>query len=600
MQRVKVLPVYPKFPETFWGYRISLGMIRKKAVMPPTGLATVLSMLPQDRFTPLKIIDLNVEPLKDEDIRNSDIVFTSTMVVQEDSHNEVIDRAHFYGKKVVAGGPFPTSYYGRNKGADHIIGGEAEITLPPFLEDLLNGTAKRVYTERDVIREGRNVSRLTRTGKPDITATPLPRWDLVDLDRYFSISLQYSRGCPFDCEFCDITKLYGREPRTKSPQQMISEFEAVYKLGHSGEIFIVDDNFIGNRRNLKEFLPALARWQQDRGFPFVIATETSIDLAEDGNRMILDGMVKAGFNQTFIGIESVDMDVLTKMNKKKNTQTPLMEAVRKIQRAGLEVTGGFIIGSDGEKPDVFESLFNFIQEAGIVIAMPGLLTVPKGTKLYKRLEAEGRLTGEPNGSNTHRFAFDFKTELDEEFLIKGYKELIKKLYAPRNYYDRTRTLQYNIGEHRKRRRYNLEGFRILGRSLRKQFLARGGWEYFKYLVETAVKKPGYFPEAVTKAVKLAHFQDLTKATIEADDYIPETEKLYEQFIEKAGDLSRRHKHNRAKIYRSISKTGRKIVSKAERKYGRLHQGTRDGAEKALDRLKENIRREVEKYLPRTV
>jgi len=232
MKKIRILPVYPEFPKnTFWSFSYAFPYIGKKAVMPPLGLATVAAMIPEDKFHVQKIIDLNITPLIEEDIKNTDLIFTSSMIVQESSHNEVIDRAHFYGKKVVAGGPFPTSYPERNSLADYIIAGEAEITLPPFLEDFLNKIPKKIYIEKEIIESDRNIAELTKTKKPNLAKTPLPRLDLLgDLNEYHSMAIQYSRGCPHTCEFCDIIKLYGREPRTKSPEQMIQEFETLKKI----------------------------------------------------------------------------------------------------------------------------------------------------------------------------------------------------------------------------------------------------------------------------------------------------------------------------------------------------------------------------------
>lgn len=578
---------------TFWGYKKAVEYLGRKAAMPPTGLATVLAMLPKKNFEPQRIIDLNVEPLKDEQIKNADIIFTSTMIVQEDSHNEVIDRAHFHGKRVVAGGPFPTSYPERNAGADYIVAGEAEMTLNPFLEDLLKSAPGKTYTE-DNVKE-RTSTLLTKTGKVNITKTPLPRWDLVSLIKYFSAAIQYSRGCPFDCDFCDITKLFGRESRTKTPQQMILELDYLYSKGHVGPVFIVDDNFIGNRKNVKELLPHLANWQKRKNYPFSFFTEASMNLAWDSNNDILKGMVEAGFDQVFLGIESIDNDVLKAMSKSQNTKMSQLEAVRRIQQAGLEVTGGFIIGSDGEKPDACNNLFNFIQEAGIVVAMPGLLTALKGTDLYQRLEKEERIKEESKGNNTHHLNFNFKTQQDEASLIKNYKELIEKLFSAGNYYARCRTLQENIGRKNRLNRATLEGGIAFGKSLNRQLLARGGIEYAKYLIKTAIKNPGYFPEAVAQAVKFDHFNTITRATLEADSYIPHAESLYHQFVHKAEEIYAKHSHDVDKSKKLIVKTAQKIVKKAERKYDKIHEEFKSHAESALNNLKQRIHETVEIY-----
>ncbi len=595
MDTIKVLPVYPKFPETFWSYGTSLRHVGKKAVMPPTGLLTVMAMLPE-RFEAQRLVDLNVEPLTDEHLENTDFLFTSAMIVQENSHKEIVERAHSLGKKVVAGGPFPTMHPEKT-GADYVVAGEAEATLWPFLEDLLKGAEKGVWTEKNVSERTKGLVELTKGGKVLITNTPLPRWDLLNLNNYFSAAIQYSRGCPFNCDFCDITKLFGREPRTKTPEQMLSELDALYNLGHKGSVFIVDDNFIGNRKNVKQLLLHIAEWQKERRYPFSLFTEASMNLAWDNNRDILEGMQKAGFSSVFLGIESVDNEVLENMQKRQNTQMPQLEAARRIQKYGLEVSGGFIVGTDGEKRGSLDKLYNFIQEAGIVFPMAGLLTALKGTDLYNRLKREGRLRGDSTGNNTHQLGFNFetKTELSEEELLKGYKGLLGKLFNARNYYDRCRTLQKNQGPHHRTKRSSLEGLIILGRSIKGQLFAEGGWEYAKYLVGTALTNPGYFPEAVAQAIKFDHFRNITRATLEADNYIPHIQSLYAQFSEKAGRIIASRKEDYHEKLKLISKIADNILYKAEERYQRLHEDFRRRAEEALGRLHGMVNAEVERY-----
>lgn len=599
MDRIKILPVYPEFPETFWGFKTALRYIGKRASMPPTGLLTVAGMLPDDQFEVQKVADLNVSPLRDEQLENTDIIFTSSMVIQENSHNEVIERAHEHGKKVVAGGPFPTSYPERNAGADYIVAGEAELTLAPFLEDLVKGNAQRMYTERSVA--GRTRVELSVGGKPTLSSTPIPRWDLVDLKNYASASIQYSRGCPFNCEFCDITKLFGKEPRTKTPEQMVKEFNAIFDRGYRGSVMIVDDNFIGNRADVRALLPRITGWQKANGFPFQLFTEASMNLGWDSNEDIREAMVEAGFNSVFLGIETDDENSLAKMGKVQNMKMPALEAVRNIQRAGLEVTGGFIIGCDGEKPGTAKRLYNFIQEAGILISMVGLLVPIKGTRLYERLEKEGRLREDSQGNNTHHLAFSFIPEQDERTLIKDYTQLLVDLFLrPKNYYARARVLQENLGQNPQSGRTNLEGVLAFARSLKNQIFARGGLEYVKYLAETAVKNPRYFPEAVAQAIKLDHFGNITKEMLRADAYIPHTERLYKQFLEKAQKMSERYEKNVREAGRAVSEVAHRIIKRAEKKYYKLHRDFREGAEKALENLRERIQAEILRYNPSQV
>ncbi len=593
MGKIKVLSVYPEFPLTFWSFKSSVEYMGRKAVMPPTGLATVLAMLPEERFEIGRVVDMNVKPLTDRDIKNSDLVFTSTMIVQEGSHNEVVDRAHHFDKKVVAGGPFVTTYPERTK-ADYIVSGEAEVTLEPFLEDLLKGTNQRIWTESGV--KGKGAVQLTKGGKVEITNTPLPRWDLVNLRDYLSAAIQYSRGCPFDCDFCDITKLFGRESRTKTPEQMIAELDALYNSGHRGSVFIVDDNFIGNREKVRQLLPHLKNWQERKQFPFSFYTEASMNLAWDGNRDILRGMNESGFDFVFLGIESIDNEVLKIMHKGQNTKMSQLEAVRRIQKAGLEVSGGFIIGSDGEKPDVFDGLFKFIQEAGIPAAMPGLLTAVRGTDLYKRLEREERIIRESEGNNTHHLTFNFKPQLDQEFLINGYKKLIEQLFDPRNYYQRCEVLRDNLGERPTSRKVSLEGIIAFGRLVMRQLFARDGMEDIKYLARTLLREPAYFSEAVAHAIKFDHFNAITRATLEADEYVSYAERLYGKFVQRAAEIYGTNKNNLSKVKEKISVFARKTLESAENRLSKLHEDFRSGAENAYAYLRERIDKDLDHYI----
>jgi radical SAM superfamily enzyme YgiQ (UPF0313 family) len=601
MPRIKVLPIYPKFPTTFWGYQYTLPFAGKDSAMPPTGLATVAAMLPINNFNVQKIADENVESVSDEQIKNSDILFLSSMLLQQNSHEKIVSRAHSLGKKVVTGGPFATSYSDKTQ-ADYIVSGEAEKTIPIFLEDLLSGNPQKIYTEESV--NNRSSTILTNTGKVDITQTPLPRWDLLDLNRYASAAIQFSRGCPFDCEFCDITKLYGRESRTKTPEQMVTEFDALYNSGHNGSVFVVDDNFIGNKRKVRELLPKIEEWQRKNGFPYSLFTEASMDLALPKNKDILEGMSSAGFNQVFLGIESVEPEVLKKMVKPQNTKMNPLDAVRTIQNSGLEVAGGFIIGSDGESTNATKNLYQFIQEAGIPIAMPGLLTAIKGTNLYQRLETEGRLREDSTGNNTHNLSLNFIPERDEETIVKDYKELIEKLFSPKNYFERCRVLQKNIGSNNSGSRLNINGLKTLGRSLvnlafgKDNIFTREGFEHVKYLTETVIKNPTYFGEAVAQGVKQHHFSKITQATLEADAYIPHLDIEEENFREKAGRIYMNTRKDIGIRLEKISESAHKVLENAENKYHKLHEDFRGNAENALLNLKDRINGIVTSYKER--
>jgi radical SAM superfamily enzyme YgiQ (UPF0313 family) len=414
---MNILLVYPEYPDTFWSFKHALKFVSKKASFPPLGLLTVASMLPADWNK--KLIDMNAYKLNDKDIMWADYVFLSAMSIQSQSVEEVIQRCKLLNTKIVAGGPLFTSSPEYYNNIDHLVLNEAEITLPQFLADLNKSNAKRKYT----------------TDKwAEVTSTPLPLWDLIPINKYSSMNLQYSRGCPYDCEFCDITVLYGRRPRTKTKEQVIAELEQLYFTGWKGPVFFVDDNFIGNKKKLKkEILPSITEWMEKRNYPFYLNTEASINLADDEELMQL--MIMAGFEAVFIGIESPNEDSLLECNKTQNRNRDLITSIKKIQKSGLEVQGGFIVGFDNDPLSIFERLIEFIQESGIVTAMVGLLNAPKGTKLHKRMQNEKRLLNDFTGNNTD-FSINFIPKMDFETLIDGYKKILNTIYAPKYYYKR--------------------------------------------------------------------------------------------------------------------------------------------------------------------
>lgn len=417
---MKILLVYPQYPDTFWSFKHALKFVSKKAAFPPLGLLTVAAMLPKEWEK--KLVDMNVSRLNDKDISWADYVFISAMAVQKDSVKEVISRCNSLGTRIVAGGPLFTAGYEEFNGIDHFVLGEAEITLNPFLEDLRKGCARPIYRSDE---------------RPDICKTPIPLWNLINMKQYSSMSLQYSRGCPFDCEFCDIVILNGHKPRTKSKDQVISELDALYEQGWRGGVFVVDDNFIGNKNKLKaETLPAFIEWRKRQRYPFVFCTEASINLADDEELMRL--MVAAGFDVVFIGIETPNKESLLECTKSQNQNRDLVASVKKLQEFGLEVQGGFIIGFDSDPESIFQTQIDFIQKSGVVTAMVGLLNAPTGTKLYKRLKGEGRLLNSFNGNNTD-YSLNFVPKMDSEKLISGYRKVMDTIYSPKRYYERIRT-----------------------------------------------------------------------------------------------------------------------------------------------------------------
>lgn len=490
---MNILMVYPMYPDTFWSFKHALKFVSKKASFPPLGLLTVAAMLPKDWNK--KLIDMNANNLIDDDILWADIVFISAMSIQGDSANEVIQRCKKLNAKIAAGGPLFTSSSELYQSIDYLVLNEAEITLPQFLKDISDGKPKHKYTSEDWA---------------DITTTPLPLWNLVPMDNYTSMNLQYSRGCPFDCDFCDITVLYGRKPRTKTKDQVIAELDALYFANWRGPVFFVDDNFIGNKVKLKkEILPAIAEWMDKRKNPFYLNTEVSINLADDDTLMEL--MVKAGFEAVFIGIESTNEDSLVECNKVQNRNRDLISSVRKIQQFGMEVQGGFIVGFDNDHPKIFEDVTNFIQQSGIVTAMVGLLNAPKGTKLEKKLLDEGRMLNDFTGNNTD-FTINFIPRMDSEKLLEGYKSILKTIYSPKYFYERVMLFIKDF-EPKKKKVFHLNPNYILAlfRSMFK--LGIVGEEriyYWKLFIWTLFRKPQLFSLAILFSIYGFHFKKISE------------------------------------------------------------------------------------------
>jgi radical SAM superfamily enzyme YgiQ (UPF0313 family) len=487
---MRALLVNPAIPDTFWSFKHVLKFIRKRAAHVPLGLLTVAAMLPKE--WEIRLIDMNVEPLPDAAIRWADMVFLGAMVVQKQSAREVIERAKAMGKKTVTGGPYFTSAAQDFPAVDHLVLNEAEITLPLFLKDLARGNPQRVYSS---------------SAKPDITGTPLPRWDLINLDHYASMSVQYSRGCPYDCEFCDVVNLNGRRPRVKSNDQMISEFQILYDMGWRGRLFIVDDNFIGNRAKVKSLLRDLIPWHEARGLPFVLYTEASVNLAQDAELMKL--MTAAGFDSVFLGLETPEEKCLVECGKHQNRTMDLLEAVKTIQRNGMEVMGGFIIGFDNDPPNIFDRQIKFIQSCGVVKAMIGLLQAIPGTRLYKRLQQEGRLIEESTGDNCDG-SLNFVPKMDMQTVREGYQAVLNSLYSPKQYYDRVCEFLKDYRPVRRRRLDRAEVMAFLRSILYLGILDKGKNKlyYWKLVITAFLFHRNSFGEAVSSAIFGYHFRKL--------------------------------------------------------------------------------------------
>jgi radical SAM superfamily enzyme YgiQ (UPF0313 family) len=494
---LKILLVYPGYPDTFWSFRHALRFISKKACFPPLGLLTVAAMLPSQWEK--KVVDINVSVLKDEDIKTSDYVFLSAMAVQKKSAEEVIARCKRLGTKVVAGGPLFTIEDKLSDDVSHYVLGEAEVSLPKFLEDLEKGCAKHVYQCQD---------------RPQLDNTPIPMWSLIDMKHYATMNIQYSRGCPFDCEFCDIIYLNGHIPRTKSKEQVTKELDALYEHSWRGSVFIVDDNFIGNKKKLKsEILPAIADWSKTRGYPFYFYTEASINLADDED--LMQDMAAAGFNRVFVGIETPNEDSLNECNKLQNRGRDLAASVKTIQNHGLEVQGGFIVGFDSDPASIFKSQISFIEKTGIVTAMVGLLNAPKGTRLYQRLKKENRLVTDFTGDNTD-CSLNFVPKMKRETLISGYKQILGTIYAPKHYYQRIATFLKEYKPPKIRlmsafRPYHiLAAFRVIWTL---GILDKGRRHFWHLVIPTLFRHPRLLPLSVNLAVFGLHFRKVAEKVV---------------------------------------------------------------------------------------
>ena len=484
---MNVLMIYPEFPDTFWSYKHALRFLRKRAALPPLGLLTIGAMLPPD--WPKRLLDLNVRKLTEKDLAWADCAFISAMDVQGDAARRVIARCKKAALKVVAGGPLFTIDHQQFEEVDHFVLNEAEITLPQFLSDLETGHARRVYTTHELT---------------DIRKTPIPLWALAERKHYASMSIQYSRGCPYDCDFCSVTVLFGRRPRVKTADQVIAELDSLYDKGWRGSVFFVDDNFIGNKKHLKhELLPALIEWQRARS-GIVFYTEASINLADDDELMRM--MAEAGFDMVFIGIETPYEDSLNECRKKHNMGRDMVEDVKRIQRAGLQVQGGFIVGFDNDPPSIFSRQIEFIQKSGIVTAMVGLLQAPMGTRLYNRLKQEGRLLGKTSGDNVDGTTNIIPT-MNLDTLREGYSRILAHIYSPKHYYRRLKTFLREYKAPKIKTRLSLAHIMAFMRSvLHLGIIGKERVHYWKLLVWTCYRRPELLSLAVTLAIYGRHFR----------------------------------------------------------------------------------------------
>lgn len=493
---MKILIVSPVFPDSFWSFKYVLKFIRKKAVFPPLGLLTMAAMLPKKWEK--RLVDMNTDRLSNKDIIWADYVFIGAMYVQIKSVEEVIERCRNYKTKIVAGGPiFTMTYESYLDKIDHFVLNEAEITLPKFLNDLENDCAKQIYTS---------------SGFADIKESPKPLWDLINLKKYAHMSIQYTRGCPFECDFCNVTTLFGRKVRCKTSTQIITELNSIYENGYRGPIFFVDDNFIGIITSLKrDLLPALINWKENHpGISFY--TEVSINIADDKELMKM--MRLAGFNQVFIGIETPNNEGLAESNKAQNHNRDLIRDIKRIQRHGLLVQGGFIVGFDADTEDIFQSQIDFIQKSGITTAMVGLLQAFPKTGLYKKMQKKSRLLSATTGDNFDGTTNIVPATMHIDTLINGYKHILAQIYSPKNYYKRIKVFLREYQNQGVKEPVNVNSTLAFWSSiLYLGLLGKERFQYWNLLIWTSLRYPGYLPLAVNLSIFGHHFRKTAKSYV---------------------------------------------------------------------------------------
>ena len=492
---MNILMIYPAFPDTFWSFKHAVRFINKSASTPPLGLLTIAAMLPKEWNK--RVIDFNVHPLEDKDLNWANLVMISAMDAQRSSAEQLIRRCKAAGLPIVAGGPLFTEEYDKFPEVDYFVLNEGEITLPLFLQDWEKGAPQHVYSTSEYA---------------DITQTPIPQWNLINMGDYDSMAVQFSRGCPFNCDFCNVTALLGHRPRIKTAQQLIAELDSLYDVGWRRNIFMVDDNFIGNKRILKEqILPALIEWRKGKiGCLFI--TEVSINLADDEQLMEL--MAQAGFMSLFIGVETPAEESLIECKKSQNQNRDLIGSIKRLQHHGFQVMGGFIVGFDSDTPTIFDRQVQFIQESGIVTAMVGLLQAPFGTELYRRMLAEGRISTTFTGNNTDG-STNIIPKMDPDVLFNGYRHLLEQIYSPSMFYQRIRTL---ISEYRPRSAaVHLDWHDVLGfvKSIWKLgILGVERWEYWSLIFWTLMRHPDQFPVAITLSICGYHFRKISNIYVQ--------------------------------------------------------------------------------------
>jgi radical SAM superfamily enzyme YgiQ (UPF0313 family) len=485
---MRVLLLYPEFPQSFWSFEKTLALVGRKALLPPLGLITVAGLLPQE--WEYKLVDRNVRQVTAAEWQWAELVLVSGMIVQKDDMLKIIKEAHLHGKRVAIGGPYATSMPEEVVSADYLILDEGEITIPMFVEAIKRGeTSGKFRTEE----------------KAAVTETPIPRYDLLDFEAYDNMSVQFSRGCPFQCEFCDIIVLYGRKPRTKEPKQLLKELDCLYDLGWRGGVFMVDDNFIGNKRNVKLLLQELKEWMREKDYPFSFDTEASVDLAKDEE--LMDLMAECSFKKVFLGIETPDEASLALTQKFQNTRDPLSESVDKIARSGLQVMAGFIIGFDNEKSGAGDRIVQFVEQTAIPMAMFSMLQALPNTALWHRLKKEGRLLD--RGANINQTTLmNFIPTRPIEEIAREYVNGFYQLYDPKTYLDRTFRyfMKLGIPRHSGKRKVDSKSLKaLLTICWRQGMLRETRWKFWWNLVRILWRSPKLVPLYLVACAYLEHF-----------------------------------------------------------------------------------------------
>jgi radical SAM superfamily enzyme YgiQ (UPF0313 family) len=493
---MNVLLIYPRFPDTYWSFRFALSFEGKRAAQPPLGLMTIAALLP--KHWNKRLVDTNVERLTDRDLSWADLAMISGMHVQRDALISIVTRCRARNLRTVVGGPITSSMTADELGADHTVVGEAEDLIANLARDLETGTAQTTYAA---------------TQRPAMEGSPLPDLSLIRMHRYSTMTVQYSRGCPFSCEFCDIIEIYGRQPRTKAIAQVLAELDQLYRAGWRGAVFVVDDNFIGNKRRAKLLLAALVDWNDEHKSPFRFITEASLNLADDDE--LLELMKRAGFTSVFLGIETPDEVSLVANHKLQNTHRDLLESIATIQAHGMEVMGGFILGFDTDREDVFDRMVEFIQKSAIPVAMVGLLQAMPGTQLFRRLRSEGRILNSGNGNNT-ACDLNFLPRMDAVRLVEGYKSVLSRIYNCDAYYERVINYLKRSEPQRKRHIRYVDLRALLTSVIRQGILSETRLSYWKFFVTAATRYRASFGTAMTLAVMGYHFEMVTARLLQTN------------------------------------------------------------------------------------